>query len=61
MICRGSFFIVAAIVFVSMGLSSPDFGRGDIIRGAAEAIDGDTVGIDGTRIFLFGIDAPEVE
>ena len=35
--------------------------KGDVITGYAEVVDGDTLLLDGNRIRLFGIDAPERE
>lgn len=49
------------ITVVIMGLSPPDFSRGDMVSGTAVIIDGDTVVIDGRRIEFFGIDAPEID
>lgn len=44
-----------------MGLTPPDFTRGDIIAGPVRIIDGDTVEIAGRRILFYGIDAPEID
>lgn len=45
---------VALLLAVSLGTAAAD-----TITGPARAIDGDTIEIAGTRVRLFGIDAPE--
>jgi len=47
-----------AIVFAVAVLLSPGVGAQQI-NGLARVVDGDTLAIDGTRVRLFGIDAPE--
>ncbi|WP_442869471.1 thermonuclease family protein [Bradyrhizobium sp. CCBAU 11434] len=47
------------VAVVMLVLSDSPFGRADDINGQASIIDGDTLEIHGTRIRLFGIDAPE--
>ncbi|MFV2091541.1 MAG: thermonuclease family protein [Hyphomicrobiales bacterium] len=54
-----------AVVFVALtvltGQTRPDFSRPDMITGPAEIIDGDTLKVGDVKIFLFGIDAPELD
>ncbi len=41
--------------------ASHDYKRGEEIQGIAYVVDGDTIRINGQRIRLFGIDAPELD
>lgn len=47
------------VITVVLGMSIPVFS--DEIRGKARVVDGDTLVIDGERIRLHGIDAPEMD
>jgi endonuclease YncB( thermonuclease family) len=49
----------AIAVFVSLILMPVSAGSADNLVGQASVIDGDTLEIHGTRIRLWGIDAPE--
>ena len=53
--------ILSSLIFILFLISSSTSFSADvkIIKGIAEVVDGDTIKIDGTRIRLFGIDAPE--
>ncbi|MHA1523053.1 MAG: thermonuclease family protein [Alphaproteobacteria bacterium] len=57
---RATVFLAAALPFL-MGLSPPNFDRPDLVTGIPEIIDGDTLKIGTVKIFLFGIDAPELD
>ncbi|MDA0367203.1 MAG: thermonuclease family protein [Proteobacteria bacterium] len=50
--CWGAILCCAAVVFAT-AVSAQQ------LRGAARVVDGDTLAIDGARVRLFGIDAPE--
>lgn len=50
--CWGAIVCCAAVVFAT-AVSAQQ------LRGAARVVDGDTLAIDGARVRLFGIDAPE--
>src|ERR1700723_1131786 len=49
----------AIAVFVSLILMPVSAGSADNLAGQASVIDGDTLEIHGTRVRLWGIDAPE--
>lgn len=63
---RGLFNWLLAIAFFALGalvtarLESPSY-NGEPVAGSAYVIDGDTLTINGRRIRLAGIDAPEME
>lgn len=56
---------ILAAVFVALtvltGQTRPDFSRSDMITGTAQIIDGDTLKVGEVKIFLYGIDAPELD
>jgi endonuclease YncB( thermonuclease family) len=60
-------FLVATIVLsqCNEGKAQPiplkRTGQGEILTGQADAVDGDTIHLNGRRIRLFGIDAPEID
>lgn len=52
--------MIRVIAFLSIFIfAAPSATGADVITGRASVIDGDTIEIHGTRIRLFGIDAPE--
>ena len=57
--CR-AMVLFAALPWL-MGLSPPDFTRPDLLTGIPEIIDGDTLTVGKVKIFLYGIDAPELD
>jgi endonuclease YncB( thermonuclease family) len=50
---------IAIAVFAALILAPASAGAADNLAGQASVIDGDTLEIHGTRIRLWGIDAPE--
>jgi len=54
-----SFLLTAAVLGSNVWADQRTGGTGPAIAGQASVIDGDTIDIHGTRIRLFGIDAPE--
>jgi endonuclease YncB( thermonuclease family) len=57
---RLGYVIVSIIVAVLMALFDPDYALSQSIDGVANVRDGDTLVIDGQKIRLQGIDAPEL-
>ena len=55
---RGARYTLCVAVIAFVSLNSKDGGAQDLI-GQASVIDGDTIEIHGSRIRIFGIDAPE--
>lgn len=53
----GAALLVAALTLAAPAQSKPL--EGLVVQGPARAIDGDTIEVEGTRIRLHGIDAPE--
>jgi len=54
--------ILCLVVFgglISMGVRADAVASTELIQGRASVVDGDTLEVQGTRIRLFGIDAPE--
>ena len=51
----GTSFRIAVLIFIASAGSA----HGQTVTGPAEVVDGDTIRMTGTRIRLFGIDAPE--
>jgi endonuclease YncB( thermonuclease family) len=52
-------FMLTRSIFVAIALAARSAAFADDLVGQASVIDGDTIEIHGTRIRIFGIDAPE--
>lgn len=57
---RTQFLAVKLISFV-MALAFANPSQAQVVRGAAKAVDGDSLEVSGKRVRLFGIDAPEAD
>lgn len=52
--------LIAALVLLGLALVSVFILQRQVVEGTAFAVDGDTLELDGTRVRLSGIDAPEL-
>lgn len=57
---RGAAWALVGLLLALAAGPALAFEKGDVIEGPATALDGDTLWMNGTRVRLWGIDAPEM-